>query len=37
MAKRKANWDKEKKRQLKELKAIRGKGYMPHKETKFKS
>jgi len=36
MAKKKASWAKERAKQMKELKAIHNKGYMPHKETKFK-
>lgn len=33
---RSTKWDKERKKQMKELQAIKGKGYVPHKETKFK-
>lgn len=36
MAKKKTAWDKERKKQMKALRAIKGKGYVPHKETKFK-
>lgn len=36
MVKKQSKWDKERARQMKELRAIKGKGHQPHKETKYK-